>query len=96
MTLLLILLQFAALMPLEPRLCKKLVAPLMNIIQTSNAMSLLYECIQTVITGGMIDIAGSGDVDSSSAESALISLCISKLKLFVQDNDQNCMIYFVL
>jgi hypothetical protein len=40
-----------ALCPLEPRLGKKLVEPLTNIIQTTPAKSLLYECIHTVSVG---------------------------------------------
>jgi len=43
--------QFGALTPLEPRLGKKLVEPLTSLIHSTTAMSLLYECISTVITG---------------------------------------------
>jgi AP-3 complex subunit delta-1 len=38
--------QFGALTPLEKRLAKRLVQPLTNLINTTTAMSLLYECIQ--------------------------------------------------
>jgi AP-3 complex subunit delta-1 len=37
--------------PLEPRLGKKLIEPLTNLIHSTSAMSLLYECINTVIAG---------------------------------------------
>lgn len=67
---------FGALTPLEPRLAKKLVDPLTNLINTTPAMSLLYECIQTC-TIGMPD------------QINLIKLCISKLRTFVEDPDQN-------
>ena len=40
---------FGALTPLEPRLGKKLIEPLTNLIHSTSAMSLLYECINTVI-----------------------------------------------
>lgn len=40
---------FSALTPLEPRLGKKLIEPLTNLIHSTSAMSLLYECINTVI-----------------------------------------------
>ena len=40
---------FAALTPLEPRLGKKLIEPLTALIHQTPAMSLLYECIMTVI-----------------------------------------------
>jgi hypothetical protein len=39
---------FGALTPLEPRLGKKLIEPLTNLIHSTSAMSLLYECINTV------------------------------------------------
>lgn len=42
---------FAALCPLEPRLAKKLVEPLTDLIHSTPAMSLLYECISTVLVG---------------------------------------------
>lgn len=45
------MLQFGALTPLEPRLGKKLIEPLTNLIHSTSAMSLLYECINTVIAG---------------------------------------------
>jgi hypothetical protein len=43
--------EFGALTPLEPRLGKKLIEPLTNLINNTSAMSLLYECINTVIAG---------------------------------------------
>ena len=43
--------QFGSLTPLEPRLGKKLVEPLTSLIHSTTAMSLLYECISTVVTG---------------------------------------------
>uniref|UniRef100_A0A8C0JEQ0 AP-3 complex subunit delta-1 n=1 Tax=Chelonoidis abingdonii TaxID=106734 RepID=A0A8C0JEQ0_CHEAB len=41
---------FGALTPLEPRLGKKLIEPLTNLIHSTSAMSLLYECVNTVIS----------------------------------------------
>jgi AP-3 complex subunit delta-1 len=35
----------------EPRLAKKLIEPLTSLIHSTPAMSLLYECIQTVLSG---------------------------------------------
>ena len=67
---------FAALCPLEKRLAKKLVQPLTNIINTTTAMSLLYECIQTCTIG-------------LSKYLPLIRLCITKLRAFVENTDQN-------
>ncbi|KAG0024588.1 AP-3 complex subunit delta [Entomortierella chlamydospora] len=78
---------FAALTPYEPRLTKKLLPPITSLIQTTPAMSLLYECIHTVIAGGMLATTGSG----SNAESAnnLAATCVAKLRTFLEDPDQN-------
>eukprot|EP01133_Synstelium_polycarpum_P014590 gene14590-17251_t len=67
---------FGALTPLEPRLGKKLVDPLSNIINTSSSMSLLFECIQTCIIGIPDNIP-------------LMKLCISKLRTLIEHHDQN-------
>ena len=67
---------FAALCPQEPRLAKKLVEPLTSLIQSTPAMSLLYECINTIVTG-------------IPDHTASIQLCVQKLRIFVEDQDQN-------
>ena len=67
---------FAALTPLEPRLGKKLVEPLTTLINSTSAMSLLYERIHTII----IEMPN---------HSAAMQLCVSKFTLFIEDNDQN-------
>ncbi|KAI7881383.1 hypothetical protein K492DRAFT_161622 [Lichtheimia hyalospora FSU 10163] len=73
---------FASLTPLEPRLIKKLLPPLISLIQTTPAMSLLYECIHTVITGGFLEAAG----DSGNT---LAATCVNRLRQFLEDPDQN-------
>ncbi|SCZ98801.1 BZ3500_MvSof-1268-A1-R1_Chr3-1g05630 [Microbotryum saponariae] len=73
-------LQFAVLTPEEPRLVKKLVPPLTELIETTPAMSLLFECIQTSIVGGMLN-GREGE--------ALATTCVEKLKSFLEDIDQN-------
>ncbi|RGB27440.1 adaptin N terminal region-domain-containing protein [Rhizophagus diaphanus] len=72
---------FGALTPLEPRLAKKLLPPITQHIQTTHAMSLLYECIHTVITGGMLNLGGNSD--------SLAAMCVNKLRIFLEDTDQN-------
>jgi len=47
-----------------------------NLLNNTPAMSLLYECINTV-TQGMLD------------QPNLVKLSVSKLRLFIQDSDQN-------
>ena len=68
--------------PLEPRLVKKLVPPLTEIINTTAAMSLLYEAIQAVIAGGMLSGGPHADI--------LANTCVTKLRTFLEANDQNC------
>ncbi|CAJ0963494.1 unnamed protein product, partial [Mesorhabditis belari] len=75
---------FGALVPLEPRLGKKLLEPLTNLINSTSAMSLLYECINTVIAVLISTSAGTpGDHTTS------IQLCVQKLGLLIEDADQN-------
>uniref|UniRef100_A0A3B5LR25 AP-3 complex subunit delta-1 n=1 Tax=Xiphophorus couchianus TaxID=32473 RepID=A0A3B5LR25_9TELE len=66
---------FGALTPLEPRLGKKLIEPLTNLIHSTSAMSLLYECVNTVIAGQYWESVGN--------------LCVQKLRILIEDSDQN-------
>ncbi|KAI0446585.1 adaptin N terminal region-domain-containing protein [Xylaria telfairii] len=76
---------FATLTPLEPRLVRKLLPPLTEIIQTTPAMSLLYECINGIIQGGIL---GSGDDTTGKEEIA--TLCVNKLRSMIMvDGDPN-------
>lgn len=74
---------FGALTPLEPRLGKKLIEPLTNLIHSTSAMSLLYECINTVIA---VLISISSGINNHSAS---IQLCVQKLRILIEDSDQN-------
>ncbi|KAK7464464.1 AP-3 complex subunit delta [Stygiomarasmius scandens] len=71
---------FGSLSPHEPRLVKKLQPPITELISTTPAISLLYECVHTCIIGGMLS-GPSGD--------SLARTCVSKLANFIQDADQN-------
>lgn len=62
--------------PLEPRLGKKLVEPLTNLMRTTRAKSLLYECCSTV-TAGLLD------------HPEAVELCAKRLAEFMDDSDQN-------
>lgn len=90
--------------PLEPRLGKKLIEPLTNLIHSTSAMSLLYECINTVIAGNAIRTTHEQInshfslirlvlVSISSGlpnHNASIQLCVQKLRILIEDSDQNC------
>lgn len=65
-----------SLSPLEPRLAKKLTEPLCDIITTTPAKSLLYECVNTLL---------AGEIKSKS----VLRLCLDKLRSFIEDPDQN-------
>lgn len=54
-------------------------------------MSLLYECINGIIQGGILD---SGD-DSAGGEE-IASLCVSKLRgMIMVEGDANCKLWFL-
>jgi AP-3 complex subunit delta-1 len=73
-------LQFGAMCPHEARLVKKLLPPISELIVTTSAISLLYECVHTCIIGGMLQGAGG---------SGLATTCVTKLAAFLQDPDHN-------
>lgn len=71
----------------EPRLARKLLAPLAEIIQTTPAKSLMYECINTVT----LCLMHTKKADGSDARNApmVVRLCADKLREFIRDMDQN-------
>ncbi|KAI0050601.1 Ap3d1 protein [Auriscalpium vulgare] len=71
---------FGFLSPYEPRLVRKLQPPITELISTTPAISLLYECVHTCIVGGMLQMH-SGN--------SLAEMCVTKLAAFLQDPDQN-------
>ncbi|KAI1727971.1 AP-3 complex subunit delta-1 domain-containing protein [Ditylenchus destructor] len=75
---------FGSLVPLEAKIGKKLLEPLTNLINSTSAMSLLYECINTVIAV-LISISAEGPGDYSNS----IQLCVQKLGVLIEDSDQN-------
>ena len=76
---------FATLTPFEPRLVKKLVRPLTNLIKSTEAMSLLYECINGIIQGGIINATENGREGEE-----LAGLCLDKLRaMILVENDPN-------
>ncbi|OJD31080.1 ap-3 complex subunit delta [Diplodia corticola] len=76
---------FATLTPLEPRLIKKLLPPLTAIIKTTPAMSLLYECINGIIQGGILEGA-----EGTTEGEEIARLCVGKLRgMLVVEGDPN-------
>lgn len=75
---------FNSLTPIEPRLTKKLLPALSELISSTRAMSLLYECIHTVLASGMLTYANSLDESQKLAQ-----VCIDKLANFLDHVDHN-------
>lgn len=76
---------FSVLIPLEPRLVKKLLPPLTSIIKTTPAMSLLYECINGIIQGGIMEAA-----EGTTEGDEVARLCVNKLRaMLVVEGDPN-------
>ncbi|KAK3359828.1 adaptin N terminal region-domain-containing protein [Lasiosphaeria hispida] len=82
---------FATLTPLEPRLVRKLLPPLTDLIRTTPAMSLLYECINGIIQGGIL-----GEGEDFSAREEIASLCVSKLRGMISINSDPNLKYVAL
>ncbi|CAF4440143.1 unnamed protein product, partial [Adineta steineri] len=66
-----------------PRLGKKLIEPLTNLIHSTSAMSLLYECINTILA---VLVSISSGLPNHNAS---IQLCVQKLRILIEDSDQN-------
>lgn len=75
---------FGSLVPYESKLGRRLLEPLTNLINSTSAMSLLYECINTVIAI-LISISSEGPGDYTPS----IQLCVQKLGVLIEDSDQN-------
>ncbi|KAL3957895.1 hypothetical protein ACCO45_008473 [Purpureocillium lilacinum] len=82
---------FATLTPLEPRLVRKLLPPLTNIMSTTAAMSLLYECINGIIQGGIL-----GNEDDASGADEVATLCVNKLRGMIMINGDPNLKYVAL
>ena len=64
---------------------KKLLPPLTTLIQSTPAMSLLYECINGIIQGGILEGA-----DGAREGEEIASLCVGKLRgMIVVEGDPN-------
>jgi AP-3 complex subunit delta len=71
----------------EPRLARKLLEPLANIIQNTGAKSLQYECIYTVTEA--LPYSKRDDGTDAKNAPAVIKLCSDYLRGFIEDSDQN-------
>ncbi|KAE8709671.1 AP-3 complex subunit delta [Hibiscus syriacus] len=67
---------FSKLAPLEPRLAKRVVEPICDLMRNTGATSLLFECIRTVVT-------------SLSEYESAVRLAVGKVRGFLVDEDPN-------
>ena len=64
---------------------RKLLPPLTSIIRTTPAMSLLYECINGIVQGGILS-----NGDESIGREEIATLCVSKLRgMIMVEGDPN-------
>ena len=71
----------------EPRLARKLLEPLANIIQNTPAKSLMYECINTVTEALLFTKRADGS-DAKNVP-AVVRLCTDRLRELLSEADQN-------
>jgi AP-3 complex subunit delta-1 len=64
----------------------------MRIVQGTKAISLMYECIKTLITGGMIAPHTSPE-STSETNMMLVAACSEKLKGMIESDDMNCLLF---
>ncbi|GBG30420.1 AP-3 complex subunit delta [Hondaea fermentalgiana] len=77
----------SSLLPEEPRLARKLLEPLAKIVESTQAKSLLYECIHAITQA--LPYTARPDGSQPKVVPAIVSLCAAKLRDFVKDPDQN-------
>lgn len=76
---------FAALSSVEPRLSRRLLPALTTMLESTSAMSLVYECVHAIIVGGMLRPQAGQERESDR----FATLCIDKLGTFLGHTDQN-------
>jgi AP-3 complex subunit delta-1 len=77
----------SALVQEEPRLARKLLEPLANIVQTTPAKSLMYECVSTITVA--LQFTKRPDGTDAKNAGAVVRLCTDKLREMVREPDQN-------
>lgn len=73
---------FQSLLKIEPRMKKKIMPSILNLLGKTEATSLVYECINCIVNGGMI----SG---GSSKDKEVAKICIDHLMKFFDTRDSN-------
>lgn len=77
----------SSLVQVEPRLARKLLEPLANIVQTTPAKSLMYEAISTITHA--LQYTKRADGTDARNVPAVVRLCTDRLRELVREPDQN-------
>ncbi|ODQ78080.1 hypothetical protein BABINDRAFT_163105 [Babjeviella inositovora NRRL Y-12698] len=72
---------FASLSTIEPRLKNKLLPAILDLMDTTKACSLIYECVSCILDGGML---GDAPEDRTVAR-----ICVAALMAFFERRDAN-------
>lgn len=73
---------FQSLLKVEPRMKKKILPSILTLMAKTDATSLIYECINCIVNGGML----SAD---STRDREIAKLCIDQLMKFFETRDLN-------
>lgn len=73
---------FQSLLKVEPRMKKKILPSIVNLMGKTDATSLIYECINCIVKGGMLS-------SESSKDRAIVKLCMEQLMKFFETGDSN-------
>lgn len=73
---------FQSLSKIEPRMKKRIMPSIMNLLGKTEATSLVYECINCVVNGAMISAGSSKDKE-------VAKICIDHLMKFFETGDSN-------
>lgn len=73
---------FQSLSIVEPRMKKKILPTIVDLMLRTQASSLIYECINCIVSGQMLSPDSSKDKETAK-------LCIDQLRLFFSKNDSN-------
>lgn len=73
---------FQSLLKVEPRMKKRILPSIVELMKKTEATSLIYECVNCIVNGGMLSA-------ESSKDRATVKLCIDKLMNFFETGDSN-------
>lgn len=73
---------FQSLSKVEPRMKKKIAPSIVNLMLRTQASSLIYECINCIVSGNMLSAESSKDKETAK-------LCIEQLMKFFETQDPN-------